>query len=308
MKLKLSRAGTLIFGIATFTLRSHRRLQIIRSNEGSFKQNVAGASGATEHKITISPTSGRRFLAMVTSFTGSQERRIKFFRAWHGVWPELAIVTEYSYLNHYDLQGYAILSANVIGMYRALVFAEESHQEFDYFLVFEDDAIPFQNTSWPTKSAGNSNLNNDLDHMLDEIEAEDGGALYLGCHHAKSVDRDRLIDNNGEINASVALLNHAWGAYAWIISRKHLRALQQKYAGVLQGKKGRDGTTDKDNHIFFLERRVKEFISVPLLVDHQSFGESLTWKRAKRREWEGRRDWWNCFETCAQQNDQKHFV
>ena len=198
------------------------------------------------------------------------------------------------------MQGYAILSANVIGMYRALVFTEAAHQDFDYFLVFEDDAVPFANTSWPTKA--NSDWN-DLDQMLTEMESKDGGALYLGCHHAKSVDRDRLIDNNGKINSSIAILSHAWGAYAWIISKRHLSSLQQEYARVLEGKRGRNGTTDNNNHYFFSERQIKEFISVPLLVDHQSFGKSLTWKNAKKREWEGHRDWWNCFETCASEKE-----
>ena len=216
----------------------------------------------------------------------------------------MTITTEYSYLNHYALQGYAILSANVIGMYKALVFAQSIDQDFDFFIVFEDDAMPFANTSWPTKANADWN---DLDQMLDEVEAENGGGLFLGCHHVESFDRDRLIDNNGKINSSISSLTHAWGAYAWVISRRHLPSLQKEYADVLRQKKDRTGTPDNNNHFFFQTRKIKEFVSVPLLVDHQSCGDSLTWKGAKvpiKRAWEGRRDWWNCQDICTSEAKQ----
>lgn len=83
---KLSWAGTYvcIFGIATFNLH-FSPLEFISSNENFVPKDIT--SGSNEHKITTSQTSGRRFLAMVTSFTGSHERRAKFFLAWHGVRP-----------------------------------------------------------------------------------------------------------------------------------------------------------------------------------------------------------------------------
>ena len=94
-----------------------------------------------------------------------QSRREIFYRAWRQSWPELNIVMEPTFWNHPKLQGLGILAANLIGMSKAL----DHEEKFDYLIIFEDDVIPFANTTWPTDEQKYGQ--NDLDHMLDKIES-----------------------------------------------------------------------------------------------------------------------------------------
>jgi len=242
-------------------------------------------------QITTSPISKRRFVATVTSMPDAFDRRALFFDTWKKAWPDFHIFPTYSFKNHANLMGYALLAVNVLAMQKAMEFSNATGENFDYLIILEDDALPFVDTTWPA----------DLDKALDDLEAKGGGGLYLGCHAVYSWERQKLISQNGSIGSAVASIVWAYGSYAWMIPRKSLDKLYEYFATTLQNKVGMwDGASDTSAHSFFRDMNVSHYAAVPLLVDHQSRGSSKTFVGTEMdgatKSWytfEGHRDWWN---------------
>ena len=87
-------------------------------------------------------------------------RKARFFREWQRAWPGLKIEPQISVLNHPSLRGYGLF----VAYYSCLYEAWHENDIYDYLIIFEDDAIPFDGTTWPSRST------NDLDSRLDDFE------------------------------------------------------------------------------------------------------------------------------------------
>lgn len=230
-----------------------------------------------------SPYSGRRFIAGVITMQNTLEERLALFKDnWVKVWPQLHVKVKLSFLQDPSLQGYGVLS----NIFELLVEALLYGGEFDYLLVFEDDAIPHENTTWPCK-----NRPNDLDSRLDLLEEMNGGGLLLGGHTVKGYDQSVLTQVLRK-GWGIIRVHKTFGCFGMAIPKRHLELLANHYEDNLRRKTDRRFTPDNENWEIWKNSGVGGYISIPLLVDHNGSSFSYTWGYKKPRPWEGKRNWW----------------
>lgn len=213
--------------------------------------------------------------------TLKRSERLGVFREkWRKAWPELDIPEFYTFYNSPKLRGYGCLAAAVQVLQNALM----SPDEFDYLLLFEDDAVPFENTTWPNKPG------NDLERRLEQLEQVDGTALLLGGHTFKQYDVKKTRAVAAREGGGIVRVGAAWGSYGMIFRRKYLVQYLKLFSDALKEKvTSKSGSTDTVWYGTEMGRHM--YASVPLLVDHHP-GYSRTWNRMRKRSWEGHREWW----------------
>lgn len=240
-------------------------------------------------QVFASEGSGRRFLAAVVtldSFANLEEGRGRLFRfakVWKEAWPGLSFRRQHSFVNHLSVRGYGVLAS----FYSIMRDANEFKGDFDYLLLFEDDARPFSGVAWP------STRGNDLDSRLSMLEAHTGAGLILGGHAFRGYNKTQVyMIDQGIIGGTTGS-----GAYAFVLPKWTLSTFIQAFHECLAKKTNTRG--DADGMLWRTLNKIKEeqnstggYISVPLLVDHEH-GYSHTWQRVKKRKFEGKRDFWN---------------
>eukprot|EP00397_Hematodinium_sp_SG-2012_P051606 GEMP01060551.1.p1 GENE.GEMP01060551.1~~GEMP01060551.1.p1 ORF type:complete len:247 (+),score=57.05 GEMP01060551.1:297-1037(+) len=144
---------------------------------------------------------GRRFVAVVVTtppgagdelLVGPHGRMSTFLDRWKHAWPTVRFHVQIGVQNSPTVQGYGVLSAFTTAIRKLLLSASGSSltepygaTEFDYLLLFEDDALPFAGTTWPNVA------DNNFDVQLDQLEAKNGSGMLLGCHSVKGFDREK---------------------------------------------------------------------------------------------------------------------
>ena len=84
---------------------------------------------------------------------------------------------------------------------------------FDYLIIFEDDAVPFRGITWPTTEA------NDLDLRLDRLEKEEIMALVLGGHSFRSC-ADADPKEESALSNGMTQISHFQGFYGVVLPRR----------------------------------------------------------------------------------------
>ena len=255
--------------------------------------------------ITSSISSGLRYTAGVVTLGDS--KLDSFVSAWSSAWPGLRVGAVHSFLNSRQLQGYGILAS----MCELLRKANLQREEYDYLLLFEDDAKPFHGTIWPKN----------LDKVAAQLAQVHGGGICLGCHNV----RPRNL--NDKPRDLISQVQGAWGAYAWMIPSGMVPCLEAIFRRRLFAKVDKVGAPDniiwdmlrgsiepgegplkmgnEDEKLFNardicgdqvagVKSKVRRgFICNPLLVDHHApAGDSKTWHGIRRKNFEGNPEWW----------------
>jgi hypothetical protein len=210
-------------------------------------------------------------------------RKTRFDNAWNLKWPGLFIKPQISVLNHQSLRGYGLFVAFHSCFYDAL----QETDTYDYLIIFEDDAVPFNITTWPSLSAS------DLDIRLDILEDKRGSVLFLGGHDFKGYDSSSIDKSHprGIIHATYGL-----GSYAVVIPRYEVSAYLECFASIIESKTDESSAPDIALWEIANARTKGEltsggYISVPLLVDHAA-GFSHTWGKQVQRDFEGSSSFW----------------
>lgn len=242
---------------------------------------------------------GRRYVATVVGIPGytdddrNQTRAEVFRAAWARAWPQLTIRFQASFFNDPSLRGLGCL----VGHYMALhhLFANLGGN-FDYVLMLEDDALPFEGTTWP--GAGGPNH---LDAHLDELKRLGGSGLILGGHDFRGWNMSDVSPLLDTFFGGITRARSAWGSYAYVLPRKSAYAVLRHYRIHMDAAKPGERLLGPDDILWeklemLRARRGWEgggYVSTPLLVDHAP-GISETWKRIKaiQRPWQGSNAWW----------------
>lgn len=241
-------------------------------------QSTIVPDGSEAFEVATSPVSGRKFIAGVVTMRRTVESKLVAFEAeWRRSWPELNIAPFFGFQNHPSLRG----MGNLAAMYRLCLSALQLKKPFDYLLIFEDDGVPYENTTWPY----------DLDLSLDSFDKADGSGLLLGGHHITGYNKDYLQkfilpSAPGSIRAKMA-----FGAYGMAIPRKFLKELACHYEVTLSKKSGESMSSDLDNWHLWNQLGGGGFVAAPLLVEHRSNAFSFTWNRFRGSD--GVREFWN---------------
>lgn len=238
---------------------------------------------------------GRRYAAAVIGVPGytddgrNETRDAMFAASWAAAWPALGVRRQPAFLNSKELRG----MGNMVGHYFAIQHALSAYgSSFDYLIVFEDDAIPHENSTWPGSGGPN-----ELDAQLDALERKNGSALFLGGHtirgyQPRDVDAARAAALGGVVRADTG-----YGSYAYVLTWKAAAATADYLRGVLHRA---TGTLNTDTVLWAIYTRARRrrrgggaFISTPLLADHRA-GSSETWRGIKPigRAFQGSREWW----------------
>ena len=113
-------------------------------------------------RVYTSPDTGRKFMASVvgladdTDVYGKNAARMPaFFEAWRRAWPGLHIEHQHAFMNHRNLLGYGCAAGHYLALTKSLQYLRVHNETCDYHLVFEDDALPFNGTTWPAFGAEN---------------------------------------------------------------------------------------------------------------------------------------------------------
>lgn len=241
---------------------------------------------------------GRRFAAAVMSLPsetgvyGNQTRLKDFNRDWKRAWPDLQVRRQPTFAHHHDLRGYG----DFVGFFMALNHAiVDQHGAFDYLILFEDDAIPSPNATWP--SIGEPNT---LDTLLDDLERVRGSGLVLGGSMFRGFDKDEAERKASHGFGGIVAAEWATGSFAIVLPRDSVRFV---YQGLIEAIKNITLPLPKMSgidltfwDIFNEHKRLGlgsgGYVATPLVVDHRS-GWSATWRRMVQRPCEGRSDFWN---------------
>lgn len=249
-----------------------------------------------QYKVFEAPVSRRKFIASVATMphNGGPDRLTAFHAAWTEAWPGLHVRRQVNFRNAIGIKGFGVLA----GVWQSLMEAMLSGLEYDYLLLFEDDALPFANTEWP------SHPNSVFETHLGELERRNGTMLQIGGHCFKWKSR------NDHPMPYIAHAWFGWGAYAVVIPRKVVPLLESKLFGVLETKSKSENPVDEYLWTFVEEitRTHKDtsggYIAVPRLVDHRAPGYvSSTHQVALRYDFEGHPDLWNDWECPSNQKD-----
>lgn len=277
--------------IVVYTLRLD--LGVVESGNRLVLHNVVtpGLRGRREYDVFESAHADRkRYIANVCTLhpEPTSEEMKGFYARLGRVWPGLSVRAGRSFLNDAKLPG---LGINVCTLF-ALQEAENMIEDFDYLLLFEDDAKFFQTTSWPDKPT------NELDRRVELLEQANGQILLLGGHDFTHVDEKELalaVSKQG-----ITSIHGAWGAYGVMVSRDLVPELASLFLDALAHKDQAVGEKDAADNLLASFAAVTEketgtpimYASVPLMVDHPNHKYSATWHKIRDLKWAGQREWY----------------
>lgn len=240
---------------------------------------------------------GRRYAAVVMSLPneagiyGNQTRLKDFTKDWKRVWPQLQVRRQPTFAQHSDLRGYG----DFVGFYLALNHAlVDQGSAFDYLILFEDDAVPSPNATWPSVGGPNT-----LDSMIDDLERVRGTGLVLGGHMFRGFNADEARVKAVREFGGVVSADWGTGSFAMILPRSSVRFFFQGLTDTIKNLTVAKKVSGIDITLWDLFEEHKRsglgsggFISTPLITDHRP-GWSATWQRIVSRPNEGRSDYWN---------------
>lgn len=211
-------------------------------------------------------------------------RSSRFLSAWAGKWPALRPIKYSTFLHHPDLRGLG----SMVGIYMALVDVL-ARDEFDYLLCFEDDALPFNFTSWPRLGRVNH-----LDAHIGELERLNGSALILGGHDFVGYDPTAARNKALMLYGGIVPVRAGLGSYAYLLRRDAARVYMKTLHEWIAKKDCQANSSHlaADNCLYNALLHTGVYVSVPLLVDHAP-GQSATWGVERHGGWQGRPDFWN---------------
>jgi len=240
---------------------------------------------------------GRRYAAVVMSLPteagiyGNQTRLKDFTKDWKRVWPELQVRRQPTFAQHNDLRGYG----DYVGFYLALNHAlVDQGNAFDYLILFEDDAVPSPNATWPSVGGPNS-----LDSMVDDLERVRGTGLALGGHMFKGFNGDEARMKAVRHFGGVVSATWGTGSFALVLPQSSVRFFFQGLTDTIKNLTIAKKVSGIDITLWDLFEEHKRlglgsggYASTPLITDHRP-GWSATWHRMVSRPNEGRSDYWN---------------
>ena len=232
-------------------------------------------------KRTVSPISKRVYLAGVITLKQAPEKRVSSFRqAWKRAWPELEHTWFYTWRHPFEKRGLA----NTASHYRIAVEALRCGGDFDYLMLFEDDAHPFEDARFP----------DDLDRALDTFEAKNGSGMCLGGHSVRGYKKKHLRMSVLPNRTGLIRASSAFGSYAMLVPRRFLPQFAQRYEEGLRSTEQYSYVPDVQSWSGWRTLGGGGFITAPLLVDHRPQSKwSFTWhKKARNRAFEGERTFW----------------
>lgn len=240
---------------------------------------------------------GRRYAAVVMSLPteagiyGNQTRLKDFAKDWKRVWPELQVRRQPTFAQHHDLRGYG----DFVGFYMALNHAiVDQSSAFDYLILFEDDALPSPNATWPSANGPNT-----LDSMIDDFERVGGSALFLGGHMFKGFDREEARRASLREFGGVVPANWGTGSFAVVLPQTSAQFFFQGLTDTIKTLTIAKKVSGIDITLWDLVNEHRRqglgsggYLATPLITDHRP-GWSATWQRMVSRPNEGRSDYWD---------------
>ena len=269
----------------------------LAASEGLSWSEKSGPSCDCPPRVYTAPHNHRKYMATVLSLGldgishGLDKSRLpKFMDAWARAWPGLSIHHQPTFMNHPDLMGYGVMAGYYFAVSQALIYLHTHAATCDFLLIFEDDAMPFNGTTWPA-----CGKKNDLDTKLDDLEAVGGTALVLGGHHFKEIDRLDAAAAASKPNGGITSASSAYGAYGFIMKCTTLESVAAHLHAHLQRTHGKTLCFEDLLWSAFSRSALGEgsgvHVSAPLLVDH-AHGYSATWNRTVTRPFEGNLMFW----------------
>lgn len=179
--------------------------------------------------------------------------------------------------------------------------------DFDYMLLFEDDAVPHVNATWPGVGGPNH-----LDEHLDQLERVNGAALFLGGSTFKGYDPETVMRLAAAPLGGVVRATMGDGVYAYALPRRAMPMVVARLRSNLNSTH-MNGVADPyklaTDYVLWVELEAMAnrsrgnssninggYVSTPLLADHRD-GTSHTWKHNPSKahayaSWQGSPEWW----------------
>lgn len=206
---------------------------------------------------------------------GDDHRYNDFIERWSKAWPSMSFNKQYCFNHSPKFRSLGLFACNYLALNNFLDLHGSS--KYDYVLVFEDDGVPFPDTTWP----------GDLNERIDLMEKQGAEMLIMGGHavyghRSHSLRGDEMLYTATDTS----------GSYGFMIKASTVRKVIDEFGKELSRKK--DSQSGIDHYLWKIFGK-RGRISVPLLIDHRH-GESHTWAGTKKpptRDFEGRRDFWN---------------
>lgn len=269
---------------------------LVRQSKHSL--SLQGVATDCRPKIFKAAHNGRKYMASVVGLPtdagvyGANVKRLPIFmNAWARAWPGLNIRHQPTIKNHPQLMGYGVAVGYFLALTESLTYLQARNETCDYHLMFEDDALPFNETTWPSHGKHNS-----LDSRLDELTVRRGTAMLLGGHDFIGVNKTDAELLASRVHGGITHASMAFGAYALVLKCSVLDAVAKHLFNHLQNTYGKTSSFEKvlwGIHDALQEHGVGSgvYVSVPLLVDH-AHGFSATWNRDRLRPFEGNAKFW----------------
>ena len=249
-------------------------------------------------RIYTAPHNGRKYMASVLNMANeadvygptAEPRLPPFLAAWADAWPGLHMQHQFSFANHPELRGYGCLAGHYLAIADSLRYLEAHNETCDFHLVFEDDAMPFKESTWPALSKVNH-----LDARLDDLVAAGGIILILGGNFF-NYNIDDAAAAAGQPQGGILHAGHGDGSYGYVYECSAMAPATRFLHRYLHQMKTnahvekvlwdafRSGSR-KDN------KSTGVYMSAPLMVDHRP-GISMTWNRLEAYPFEGDPNFW----------------
>jgi hypothetical protein len=237
------------------------------TKEAQHDESKKGCGKSYQSDVTGS-SAGLRYKGYVISMDEQIDRYENFSSWWCEAWPELEI--ERVPAVTMPKRGHGVALSWVHALDKAMADGA------DVVMMFEDDAKPFEDVSFP----------GDLEKVLDDCP-QSMTILALGGHHFMA-ESPKL-----EKNLSATRMSKLYGAYAWAVRKDGIERLRDLWtAHAAADIEAYD--IDVEWWKLFTDAH-PAFVATPLLVDHgwNSTVWSNTWDSIRHDEWQGKRDWWN---------------
>lgn len=250
-------------------------------------------------RVYTAPHNGRKFMASVVGLPANTgvygpgvERLPRFRDAWARAWPGLNIKHQPTINNHPHLRGYGLAVGWFLALTESLEHLRAHNETCDYHLMLEDDALPFNDTIWPSRGHGG----NSLDARLDDLVAQRGTAMLLGGHTFRGVNTTDAALAASRPQGGITRASMAFGTYAIVLDCSAVPDIAQHLFHHLRIKRGTDKIFENvlwDVHDTLQKRGRGSgvYVSAPLMVDH-AHGYSATWNREVVRPFEGNATFW----------------
>jgi hypothetical protein len=251
-------------------------------------------------RVYTTPHNGRAYMASVIGLVEDEgslalgpyyARRLpSFWGAWSRAWPGLHIQHQPSFLNHPGLLGYGCAVGHYMALTDTLRYLRARNATCDYHLVFEDDGLPFNQTTWPPFGAGN-----DLEAKLDALAAVGGSVLALGGHLFQNYSKADAAAAGSKPHGGVVHVEHIDGSFAYVYACTAMASVAARLHTHLREVTGKSAFERVLWAAFGDAHRSAGpalYASAPLLVDH-AHGVSATWNASRNRPLEGIASFWN---------------